>query len=239
MQALAHDPTHPSRPSRPSRASRNARRAVFAVMVICLIGFALLAAAVRSEGSMVEFDTALATALHVGATPGLIAAMRAITLFGLQVLWVLLAVAGVALLLRRRWLLLAMLIVTWTGGVLINTVSKAVFVRPRPVFDAPLITAMFYSFPSGHAMFSAIVYGLFAYLLVRNTAHPALRFFIIAGAAMLIGLVAFSRLYLGVHYFSDVAAGILLGLAWLMLCILGLEIAYDRARTYHKAEGSA
>lgn len=217
--------------------SRFSRLLVILIAVACLGSFIALAVAVRSDGDMVRFDHALATSLHERAAPGLITVMRVLTWLGLQGLWVLLVLTGLALVMRRRWLLLTFLVTSWTGGVLINTVTKAIFVRPRPNFDAPLATAMFYSFPSGHAMFSAIVYGMLAFLLARQTKNVWLRVLIVAAAAALVALVGFSRLYLGVHYFSDVAAGVLLGLAWLALCILGMEIASERAAAYHKLGG--
>lgn len=210
------------------------RLVILLVAVACLAGFITLATAVRSNGDVVRFDQALATALHQEATPGLVAAMRTVTLFGLQVLWVLLAVTGVALLLQRRWSLLTLLIIVWTGSVVLNTLTKAIFVRPRPVFDMPLLTVMFYSFPSGHAMFAATVYGMYAYLLARQAKRAWLKTVIYLVAAALVALVSFSRMYLGVHYLSDVAAGILLGIAWLMLCILALEIVLNLARAYHR-----
>jgi undecaprenyl-diphosphatase len=101
----------------------------------------------------------------------------------------------------------------------------------------PLLTAMFYSFPSGHAMFAATVYGMFAYLLARQAKRAWLQVVIYVAAGAMIALVGFSRIYLGVHYLSDVAAGILLGIVWLMVCILALEIASNVAKSYHKPAG--
>ena len=96
------------------------------------------------------------------------------------------------------------------------------FSRPRPTFDDPIITALHYSFPSGHAMQSFISYGLLAYYLVVRTPARPRKLLIITATTLLIALIGLSRMYLGVHYLSDVIAGYAAGAFWLSTCITAL-----------------
>jgi undecaprenyl-diphosphatase len=99
------------------------------------------------------------------------------------------------------------------------------FHRTRPTWDVPLLTARGWSFPSGHAMGSLVAYGMLAYLLVRDPKGRPPRMAIVAGAVTLVLLIGLSRMYLGVHYFSDVVGGYAAGMVWLAACITGLEVA--------------
>ena len=97
------------------------------------------------------------------------------------------------------------------------------------MWGLPLLTARGWSFPSGHAMGSLVAYGMLAYLLLREThlgRHQ--RMLVIISAALLVLLIGLSRLYLGVHYFSDVIGGYAAGVVWLAACISGLEIVRRR-----------
>ncbi|HEX5356635.1 MAG TPA: phosphatase PAP2 family protein [Aquabacterium sp.] len=106
------------------------------------------------------------------------------------------------------------------GGLLMAYALKSVFSRARPdaVFHATVASG--YSFPSGHAMMSAIVYLTLAALLARLVPRARLRWYVMGTAAALTGLVGLSRVYLGVHWASDVAAGWAAGAAWALLCWL-------------------
>ena len=100
-------------------------------------------------------------------------------------------------------------------GALFNQILKLIFRRPRP--DVPrLVEQSGYSFPSGHAMSSVIFYGLAAYLLVRHGRFRG-RYLFAGFVAVLVPLIGLSRIYLGVHYASDVLAGFILGAGWLVI----------------------
>ena len=130
------------------------------------------------------------------------------TLFALYLLWK-----------RERWWLLALLLAV-PGGMLLNVGMKYAFHRERPHFDDPLVTLSTFSFPSGHTLAATVFYGtLAAYLLVRLPATGA-RCAVLGAAALLITLVAFSRMYLGAHFLSDVLAAVAEGIAWLSLCLM-------------------
>lgn len=205
-----------------------------------LAGLAVCFGAVFAFGSLAEemleleewdrFDRTLAAALNRHATPRAVEALGAVTLLGDK--WVITAIgfAGAAVLaLRRRRVLLAGWTAALAGGALLNLALKAAFQRARPEFEAPLATALGWSFPSGHAMGAMVAYGMAAYLLVLHfgrRAAPA----IVAVASALVLAVGFSRVYLGVHYFSDVVGGYLSGIAWLAACVSAVEIARRHAR---------
>jgi len=102
-------------------------------------------------------------------------------------------------------------------GALFNLILKLIFRRPRPEL-LRLVEESGYSFPSGHSMSSLIFYGFFAYLLVRYGKHRS-KYFFVGVLGVLVVLIGLSRIYLGVHYASDVLAGFLVGAGWLILAI--------------------
>jgi len=112
------------------------------------------------------------------------------------------------------------------GSSSLSALSKLAFHRDRPLF--PVYTETNFSFPSGHATVAVAVFGFIAYFLFKNTKRIIFRIFIILGALLVIAAVGFSRIYLGVHYLSDVLAGYLLGLLWLILGISLTEWQLDR-----------
>ena len=116
------------------------------------------------------------------------------------------------------------------GGLTLNVLMKLAFQRARPVFDEPLLTLTSYSFPSGHVAGSTLIYGLIVAWIVRaERARPLVALRSSLAAAGAIALVAFTRMYLGVHYLSDVAAAFAEGVAWLALCLSALAAFWDRA----------
>lgn len=106
------------------------------------------------------------------------------------------------------------------GGILMALALKSLFSRARPdaLFHATVASG--YSFPSGHAMMSAVVFLTLAALAARLTPHTLLRLYAVGAAGLMTGLVGMSRVYLGVHWASDVAAGWAAGCAWALLCWL-------------------
>ena len=106
------------------------------------------------------------------------------------------------------------------GGFLLSMVLKSVFDRPRPDIVPHLSEAYTSSFPSGHSMMSAIVYLTLGSLLARTVPRPELKFFFLAVPLLLSLLIGVSRVYMGVHYPSDVLGGWSAGLAWATFCWL-------------------
>jgi len=123
----------------------------------------------------------------------------------------------------------ALVPITLVGGIILNEVLKFLFHRPRPALPH-LVRVTGLSFPSGHAMMSFIFYGLLIYLLWVNFNSRAFNVVLTAIFTALIVGIGISRIYLGVHYPSDVLAGFAAGSFWLVACILGL-----RGIRYYKA----
>jgi membrane protein DedA with SNARE-associated domain/membrane-associated phospholipid phosphatase len=180
---------------------------------------------------LVQFDLTIANVIYRHATPMGVAVAKGVSLLGSPgfiAAWGLVVVG--LLLVRRRDLLLGGWVAALAGGGLLDIALKRVFHRTRPVWDVPLLTAVGWSFPSGHAMGSLVAYGMLAYLLVRQTHRRRHRLAIIACATLLILLIGLSRMCLGVHYFSDVIGGYAAGVVWLAACVSGLEVVRRRPR---------
>ena len=142
-----------------------------------------------------------------------------------------LCIAGALLLLRQRQRGLCLgWVLAISGNALLNRMIKGIFERTRPVHDNALAFADGWSFPSGHASGSVVAYGMLAYLLVRLLPGrlAAARLPAMALAAALAFTVGCSRVFIQVHFASDVLAGFALGLAWLAVCIGALELVRYR-----------
>lgn len=113
---------------------------------------------------------------------------------------------------------LVLVLIAAMGGGAIGFLLKEVFMRPRPDIIIRLTEATSYSFPSGHSMMSAVVYLSLAAILSRNLVQLKLRVFVISVALFLTFFIGVSRIYLGVHYPTDVLGGWSAGLAWASLC---------------------
>ena len=176
---------------------------------------------------LTQFDVTVLDWVHARATPAGYAIADAITLLGSPPALTILAL-GVGLLLaaRRQWILLGGWLAAFAGGGLLNVVLKLVIRRPRPPYAAAFLQQYSWSFPSGHAMGSLIAYGMLAYVLALLWIHRrGAQISVVLVAALLIVAIGLSRLYLGVHYFSDVVGGYAAGVLWLSACISGLEVA--------------
>lgn len=197
----------------------------------CLWLFGGLAEDVLTGDPLVRFDGAVADYLHYSATPALTTFFLAVTAFGsAQAIALLGLLVAAWLAWKRRWTSLATWLAAVGGAAVLNLVLKALFARPRPIFDHPLLVESTYSFPSGHAMGSLVAYGILAYFAVLAAGSWKGRVAVVFAAALLIFLIGLSRMYLGVHYFSDVAAGYAAGGLWLSALITASETV-RRAKT--------
>ena len=118
----------------------------------------------------------------------------------------------------------AFVALAFIGAQVLSTGMKLGFQRDRPFFPDPLATESTYSFPSGHALVSLAVYGSIALVLARYVSATRRRALLLGGTALLVIAIGFSRLYLGVHFLSDVLAGYAAGAAWLALLYVALEL---------------
>ena len=138
------------------------------------------------------------------------------------VLWMLVIVASLFLWQTRHQWSVALLFIGVIGGSFLNEALKVAFGRARPGAVEHLDAVSSLSFPSGHAMVSLITYGSVAYLVARLEPTPRLRTTTWVVAAIIVFAIGISRMYLGVHYPSDVIAGFLAGLAWLAFVASGV-----------------
>lgn len=141
------------------------------------------------------------------------------------------SLVSAALLYRRRDIAkLSLLLACVPGIMLLNVVLKQVFQRARPTFDDPLLTLASYAFPSGHTAAATVFYGFIVVLLLDRWRDrgKGWRIGVVAVAALMVCLVAASRVYLGVHYLSDVLAAVVEGLLWLAFCVALLRGAPAR-----------
>jgi membrane-associated phospholipid phosphatase len=213
----------------------------------CLWLFGGLAEDLLTGDPIVRFDRLLADYLHAHATPPLTTFFLIVTAFGSIEAIVLVGVVVAAFLAwGRRWLFLGSWLAAVAGSAVLNQLLKGLFDRPRLSFEHPLLIETSYSFPSGHAMESFVVYGMLAYFAVLALRSWEWRVGVVCGAMLLVMLIGFSRMYLGVHYFSDVLAGYAAGGVWLSTLITGVETIrrskYEttepRGRTSEKAPSS-
>jgi membrane-associated phospholipid phosphatase len=194
--------------------------------------FASIAEDVVHHDPITRFDMEVANALHSHGSPALLTAATTITLAGSPMVIVPLAlVVGAILILRRQWVFLVGWLTALAGGAALDGALKMLFRRPRPVWNDPWAMAHGWSFPSGHAMGSLVGYGMIAYLAIAEWPRWSVRFAIIGGMSLLVVLIGLTRLYLGVHYFSDVVGGYAAGAVWLASCISACEVARRHSRS--------
>ncbi|MEP0871465.1 phosphatase PAP2 family protein [Trichocoleus desertorum AS-A10] len=189
---------------------------------LALWGFAEIADEVLEKETQ-AFDTTILLSLRELHNPLLDRLMIAITFLGEPTELTIMSLAlGAWLLWRGQRSEATTLAIAAAGAAGLNVLLKDVFARARPALWARIVDVRYYSFPSGHAMLSVVVYGLLGYLLATH--FKRWRVGILISIAVLIAAIGFSRLYLGVHWPTDVLAGYAAGLVWLLTCILSIEI---------------
>ena len=196
-----------------------------AIAIGCTWAFSELAERVRAGGTQ-GFDESVMRWIAMHQYPKLQMVMLEITSLGTgTVVAMIVFVAGLFLWLNSHKHSAILLIAATLGALVLDGLLKIGFDRPRPEIFKWGTYAVSSSFPSGHAMSSVVVYGTVAYLAARLQQNARSRVLTMAMAATIIVLICASRLYLGVHYPSDVLAGIVIGLAWAAFCMAVLEAA--------------
>jgi undecaprenyl-diphosphatase len=147
---------------------------------------------------------------------------KAITIGSLSVI--------IYLLFKKRMDYLLAYVTAILGGNVLFLILKMVIHRVRPISETSLIGVVGWSFPSGHAAMSVIFYGMFSYFMMRETESWKLSVLTAVTALFVVFLIGFSRIYLQVHYLSDVVAGYVGGLFWLTICLTGLEVYGKKAK---------
>ena len=202
-----------------------------------LVFFAWLSREVL-RGEALSFDAAGRSLVQEHGSPPLTSLMRFVTTLGSTELLVAFGLSAGAAFLTARWRRsLVLFSVTMAGAAILNATLKWSFGRARPAtfFDTPVPAS--YSFPSGHALFSFCFYGALAAAVaphLRRTGRGALW----AAAALLVSLIGFSRVYLGVHYPTDVLAGYAAALVWMMV-VASADYTFRRRRAGRLSGGTA
>ncbi|MGG7579668.1 phosphatase PAP2 family protein [Rhizobium sp. Nf11,1] len=180
------------------------------------------------EGETLRFDESILLALrHQGdlsmpiGPAWLTHAVGDITsLGGITVLSLMTVLITVYLLLDRRWPIAIFVFSSVLSGWLASTLLKILVARPRPDVVPHLVEVSDLSFPSGHAMVSAVTYLTLGALLARTQRYPSTRIFVMGAGVFLAVIIGLSRIYLGVHYPTDVFAGWCAGALWALGCWL-------------------
>ncbi|WP_166382491.1 phosphatase PAP2 family protein [Catellatospora methionotrophica] len=185
---------------------------------------------VVAQEELSSSDPTVASWLADHRTHWLTRSMQAVTWLGSG--WVTVPVLVLAALLlpvwRDRRRTLALVLTVSMGSAVLVTIGKLLTVRPRPVVGEVLTTATGYAFPSGHSAQAAAAYGVLALLISLRVPRAAKPLVWLAATALVL-LIGFSRLYLGVHWLTDVLAGYALGACWLAV-VVAAAVVHDRLR---------
>lgn len=185
------------------------------LFIICLILFVILTTNVLSK-DILKMDTVGYNLIANTQSDNLTTIVKFITNLGSSVTFILLAIILIIFTKNKKIGLTIFLNLPFIF--IINQILKIIIARPRPTIN-PLIIENGYSFPSGHSMVSMAFYGYLIYLIFKYISNKYLKYFLIIILSFLILAIGLSRIYLGVHYPSDVCAGYLLSLAYLILYI--------------------
>ncbi|MBN9256350.1 MULTISPECIES: phosphatase PAP2 family protein [unclassified Mesorhizobium] len=200
-----------------------------------LWGFVELMEVARA-GTPRSFDADILLAFRQAGQPNvpvgplwLEGAMRDITSLGSASVLVLITTATIIyFLLVRRWATALLIFVAVAGGQVLSSLLKVGIDRPRPELVSHLVTETSLSFPSGHAMLSAVTYLTLGSLAARFLPGRVAKVYVLSLSVLVAILVGISRIYLGVHWPSDVLAGWCAGFAWAMLCWLVARLLQSR-----------
>lgn len=184
------------------------------IVVLCLILFSVICYGVLSYDSLVIDTKVYSFIVDNLMSDGITSVLKVITELGGVAFIVLAGVLIFMLCKKIRWFVTFDLV----GVTIINQVIKHIVRRPRPNV-LRLVEEDGYSFPSGHSMVSMAFYGIIIYLVYKNVTNKYLKWTLITLLSLLILSIGFSRIYVGVHYFTDVVGGFLLGLAYLIIYI--------------------
>ena len=232
-------------PSKPVQSVHHRLRALIPVETRILIALAAIGlglflfihlASEVVEGDTMAFDRASLLALRVPGKPWepigphwLLDAVLQITALGSRTNLTLIAALVVAYLFAAKKPASAAFVIAATaGGIVLSALLKMAFERPRPEIVPHLVDVTSASFPSGHALNSSVTYLTLGILLAKSERSQAVRIYLISAAILLSVLIGVSRIYLGVHWPSDVLAGWCVGSTWAFACWLVADFIQNR-----------
>jgi undecaprenyl-diphosphatase len=185
------------------------------------------------EGETRHFDEATRAAVHQLASPALTAIMRGLSFIGSTISLTIATIAVVVRFAMQKWGREAKLFaITMIGAALLNLTLKLTFKRARPVPFFNLTAPETYSFPSGHSLMSCCFFGALAAIVTARIKRKRLRVIVWMLASVMFLSIGFSRIYLGVHHTTDVIAGFVAALIWILI-IRFAEMQVRRRRGRH------
>ncbi len=183
------------------------------------------------DGETRQFDDVTRAAVHQLASPAMTNVMRGISFLGSTLFLTIATGIVIVCFALRKWGREARLFaLTMIGASLLNISLKLAFKRPRPVPFFDLLPPETYSFPSGHALTSCCFFGAFAAILTARIKRKRVRTAVWIVCATMFLLIGLSRIYLGVHYTTDVIAGFAAALIWILV-VRFVEMQLRRRRT--------
>ena len=189
------------------------------ILLMAMLVFGHIAEDVFTGDAIVRLDLQVSAWFYAHATPALTAFFLFFTnLHGTVGVLALTLLFALFLVKKRAWDWVLRVVLCVPLGMLLNVLLKNIFHRARPSFEHPLLTLTSYSFPSGHAAAATLLYGVLAAYLVCIF-QGWRRVLIVCLALGLVALVGLSRIYLGAHYLSDVAAAMASSTGWLAIVL--------------------
>lgn len=208
------------KPHPPSLSPRALAVAGWSAFVLAGALFLAIAWNVTALSTLAALDVEIAEWLHAHARPSLVGFFLAVThLHSLVAVAIWSAIFAAVLARLREWYWMVTLGASVGGVLVVNVLLKYAYERLRPRFDDPIVELSTYSFPSGHTAGAVAFYGVLAAFLVSRFYDARRRAGCVLGAVAAVLLVAFSRVYLGAHYLTDVVAAMCSSTAWLVLCL--------------------
>ena len=199
------------------------------VFALAIWAFSGLLDGVLDKEWLVRTDLAVNGWFHGHATAAGLVAFNVITYGGTVGVAVVVTVVAAWLWLSGYRFLSVAWLATNAGGAIVEWVLKTTVHRTRPQYAAAYLHGHSYSFPSGHTMMSMICYTMLAFVVGTLASWPARRrAWLYLASTIVVFLIGFSRLYLGVHYPSDVLGGLAAGTAWLAACVGALNVVRGR-----------
>lgn len=193
---------------------------ILVIFTIIFWGFALA----LEEHHLHRFDLAIINWVQSFISPDMTSVMEFFTFMGSAIGVIAVTfITMIVMLFNKKWWETAFFIVAVGGSKVFNSLLKWIFHRARPTIH-PIITETGYSFPSGHSMSSIVTYGMIMFFLVLFFKKAIAKLLTIIVLTLLILFIGISRIYLGVHYPSDVIAGYSAGGTWLLVCLIILKL---------------
>ncbi len=200
------------------------------ISLILLVVFIFLAIKISSIEGGIYFDQRIISLVHKNINPAIKNLMVVISFLGSATFYFTIAPFLIWFLAKRKHLIeLYGLLISLLGSYGLNEALKVFLGRHRP-YEYFLVQQKGFSFPSGHAMITLSFYAMATYLYLRNRKLDLRKVLLWTVTVIFIGLMGFSRIYLGVHWPTDIIAGYSAGFIWLYICILGIEIAHKKLK---------